>query len=131
MKKFSNLLLIALVVSIFAICSCTKSKQEKIENSWRLIRVKIDSTVNWYESWKFENDMVHMLKENTITNSMDTLYTAKYTVEAGLSKTIVSFEECEEPLYNGNWEIIKLNKEILVMLNKPPGDFVYREFVKE
>lgn len=131
MKKFSNLSLIALMIFIFTICSCTKSKQEKIENSWRLIRVKIDSTVNWYESWKFENDMVYILKENTITNSMDTLYTAKYTVDAGLSKTFVTFEECEHSLYNGIWEIIKLNKEILVMLNKPTGDFVYREFVKE
>ena len=63
MKKFSNLSLIALMISIFTICSCSKTKQEKIENSWRLIRVKIDSTVNWYESWKFENNMVHMLKK--------------------------------------------------------------------
>lgn len=131
MKYVNSLAVIILLLGAFATSSCTKMKKDKLDETWRLIRVDEDSTVSWYELWQFEGEMVYMVTRPAGGTELDTLYNAEYSVKSGLSKTIVTFQECLNTTYNGDWEVLTLNKDILVMLNRTDGEFIYREFVKE
>jgi hypothetical protein len=59
------------------------------------------------------------------------MFSAEYSVKAGLSNTILTMKNCQQPIYNGDWNVLTLNKKILIILNRTDGEFIYREFVKE
>lgn len=131
MKYFNSFVVIVLIIAAAAFSSCTKMKKDKLDEDWRLIRVDQDSTISWYEIWQFEGEMVYMVTRPTGGTTLDTLSSAKYTVKAGASKTIVTMQQCPYTLYNGDWEVLTLNKDMMVILNRTDGEFIYREFVKE
>jgi len=131
MRYLQSLLVIALLIAAMAFGSCTKMKKDKIDETWRLIRVDEDSTVTWYEMWQFEGEQVYMITRPSGGTTLDTLYSAAYTVKAGASKTIVTMTDCPNTVYNGEWQVLTLNKEMMVILNRTDGEFIYREFVKE
>lgn len=131
MKKFLNVLGVALVLSVIVLASCQKKQEDRIAETWRLIRVSVDSTVTWYEQWQFDGQNVQMVTRDTSTTSLDTIATGTYTVDAGLSKTIINMKDFSATQYNGDWEVLKLNKDIMVILNTTDGEWLYREFVKE
>ena len=131
MKYFNSFVVIVLIIAAAAFSSCTKMKKDKLDEDWRLIRVDQDSTISWYEIWQFEGEMVYMVTRPSGGTTLDTLSSAKYTVKAGASKTIVTMQQCPYTLYNGDWEVLTLNKDMMVILNRTDGEFIYREFVKE
>jgi len=131
MKYLNSFVVIALMIAAVAFGSCTKMKKDKIDETWRLIRVDQDSTVSWYELWQFEGEIVYMITRPAGGTTLDTLASAEYTVKAGASKTIITMQQCPNTTYNGDWEVLTLNKEIMVILNRTDGEFIYREFVKE
>ena len=131
MKYFNSFVVIVLIVAAAAFSSCTKMKKDKLDEDWRLIRVDQDSTISWYEIWQFEGETVYMVTRPTGGTTLDTLYSAEYTVKAGASKTTLTLQQCDNTIYNGDWEVLTLNKEMMVILNRTDGEFIYREFVKE
>jgi hypothetical protein len=131
MKYINSFVVIFLLFAAVVTSSCTKMKKDKIDETWRLIRVDEDSTVTWFELWQFEGETVYMTTRPSGGTNIDTIGSAEYEVKSGLSKTTVTFKNCSNATYNGDWEVLKLNKEIMVILNRTDGDFIYREFVKE
>ena len=131
MKYFNSFVVIVLIIAAAAFSSCTKMKKDKLDEDWRLIRVDQDSTISWYEIWQFEGETVYMVTRPTGGTTLDTLYSAEYTVKAGASKTTLTLQQCDNTIYNGDWEVLTLNKEMMVILNRTDGEFIYREFVKE
>ena len=121
-----------LIIGALVLASCQKKKEDKISDTWRLIRVSVDSTVTWYELWQFDDGYITMLKRDDGTGTLDTLGTGQYSVDAGLSKTFITMEGMGATVngYNGDWEVLKLNNDIMVILHEENG-WYYREFVKE
>ncbi|MBN2728261.1 MAG: hypothetical protein JXR53_03470 [Bacteroidales bacterium] len=123
---------VVLIIAALAFSSCQKKKEDKISETWRLIRVSVDSTVTWYELWQMDDGYITMLKRDDSTGNLDTLGTGTYTVDAGLSKTMITMEGMSDNTtqYVGDWEVLKLNDDILVILHEE-GGWYYREFVIE
>jgi hypothetical protein len=123
---------VVLIIAALAFSSCQKKKEDKISETWRLIRVSVDSTVTWYELWQMDDGYITMLKRDDSTGNLDTLGTGTYTVDAGLSKTMITMEGMSDNVtqYVGDWEVLKLNDDIMVILHEE-GGWYYREFVIE
>lgn len=123
---------VVLIIAALAFSSCQKKKEDKISETWRLIRVSVDSTVTWYELWQMDDGYITMLKRDDSTGNLDTLGTGTYTVDAGLSKTMITMEGMSDNTtqYVGDWEVLKLNDDIMVILHEE-GGWYYREFVIE
>ena len=123
---------VVLLIAALAFASCQKKKEDKISDTWRLIRVSVDSTVTWYELWQFDDGYLTILKRDEGTGNLDTLGTGTYSVDAGLSKTMIDMGGMTDVIdyYNGLWEVQKLNKDIMVILHEEDG-WYYREVVKE
>lgn len=123
---------VLVVIIALAFASCQKKKEDKISETWRLMRVSIDSTITWYELWKFDGGYLTMLKRNDSVGTLDTISTGTYVVDAGLSNTYVTIGAMEDVVnyYNGKWQVLKLNDDILTILNEETG-WYYREFIKE
>lgn len=127
MKNF----ILILVVSFFFF-ACEKKKQEKIQESWRLIRLSKDSLVTWYEVWQFNDGVVRMIKKNNPDTPIDTTDAGKYKLYVKLDRTYVDMEGLQIFYkYNGQWIVLKLNDEILIMLYDNGENWFYREFVRE
>lgn len=131
MRQIKNLSVLVILFAAFSLASCTKAKEDKLGETWRLVMMEEDSTVTWFELWQFDGENLMITKRIEGTTNMDTLATATYSVKAGLSKTIVTVNDCNYELYNGDWEVLTLNKDMLVILNRTDGEFTYREFMKE
>jgi len=123
---------VVLIIAALGFASCQKKKEDKISDTWRLLRVSVDSTVTWYELWQMDDGYITMLKRNDTTTTLDTLGTGQYTVDAGLSKTFITMEGMSDDVnnYNGDWEVLQLKNDIMVILHEE-GGWYYREFVKE
>ncbi len=123
---------IVVLIAALGFASCQKKKEDKISETWRLIRVSVDSTVTWYELWQMDDGYLTMLKRDDGTGNLDTVGTGQYVVDAGLSKTVVNMEGMSDNVnyYNGQWEVLKMNNDILILLHEE-GGWYYREFVKE
>ncbi len=111
--------------------SCTKRQEDRIAETWRLIRVDVDSTITWYELWQFDGESVIRMTRDSASSNLDTLDQGLYSVQSGLSKTIITVQDFTNTSFNGDWEVLKLNKEIMVILNTTDGGWLYREFVIE
>jgi hypothetical protein len=131
MRQISIVSAIVVLVAAFSLASCTKAKEDKLGETWRLVLMEEDSTVTWLELWQFDGEKLMITKRPEGSTNLDTLAVGTYSVKSGLSKTIVTVNDCNYDLYNGDWEVLTLNKEMLVMLNRTDGDFIYREFMKE
>lgn len=131
MKYFNSFVVFALIIAGIAFSSCTKMKKDKLDETWRLIRVDQDSTISWYELWQFEGEKVYITSRPAGGTTLDTVASAEYSVKTGASKTILTMQQSTYSLYNGDWEVLTLNKEMMVILNRTDGEFIYREFIKE
>ncbi|HPB01591.1 MAG TPA: hypothetical protein PLZ67_01430 [Bacteroidales bacterium] len=131
MKYFNSFVVITFIIAGITLSSCTKMKKDKLDETWRLVRVDQDSTISWFELWQFEGEMVYMTTRPSGGTTIDTLYSAEYTVKSGVSKTTVTMQQCANAAYNGDWDVLTLDKDMLVILNRTDGEFIYREFIKE
>ncbi len=131
MKNILKTSFLLLIISV-AFISCQKKKEIQVDNTWRLIKVAVDTNVTWYEAWKFDNGDITILKKDNTDNDIDTIGNGKYTVVAKLSKSIITMREMHgvtKP-YNGDWKILKLNDDVMIILNQDNG-WYYREFIKK
>ena len=109
----------------------------------------IDNVNSTYqETWVFFDDgKLNIYKDADWQSSTQFDSTARYMVNARFRKTYIRIEEASIDYYNGAWEIIKLNKKVMMMVKRPPftrvdvqsygginidrlGGLLFREFVK-
>lgn len=130
MKKYLyGVLTISLIVLLN---SCQDKQEDKMKQSWRLIKIDRNTYVDYHQIWDFDGTNMTIIDVNDTSGVTDTLDSGTYTVDAGLSKTMMEVEGFAYEELNGSWEILSLNEDILIMLNDPPGSiWNYREFVKE
>lgn len=129
MKKLTSLSLLIAIIASLAFISCQKKKEDKLAETWRLVKISKDTLVDYYETWNFDGSNVLITRQNDVINTLDTLCNGTYDVDAKLSKTFINMESMANTAYNGKWQILTLNNDILIMLNESNGNWIYREFV--
>lgn len=132
MKKLFKISLLIFFAASFVFCSCEKKKLEKLENDWRLIRVdSLMSQISWYETWQFNEGKIEMLKRADSVDHISNVGSGVYSLKTKNTKTFVEIDSLAPNLdLNGEWQVLTLNKEILVIVREEPL-WKYREFVLE
>jgi hypothetical protein len=109
--------------------SCKKQRIEKIEDSWKLVKVSKVREVTHHEIWQFEDDRMLIIQYPVETNLPDTICDGTYNIKVGLSKTFINTSGLSDERYNGQWRVIKVNSDILILFKKDTY-WLYREFVR-
>lgn len=128
--KYSILFYIVVVFVLIIGLSCKKAKVDKIETTWKLIKISETQFTDNFEVWDFQGGGFYRLGQLDTLPDLDTLDFGEYEVDAGLTKTELVITECSDIIYNGNWHIMKLRSDRMVILNNRDNLFIYREFEK-
>jgi hypothetical protein len=129
MKKISIVVVLFSLSAIFF--SCEKKKEKLIQHNWRLIKLSKDTLVTWYESWEFSDGTLKILKKENPNATIDTIDIGHYDIYMKWDKTYMDIKDLNYTYYNDTWYVLKLNKEILILLLYTNGKWAYREFVLE
>lgn len=130
MKKCCSLVLTVSIILL--IYSCQDKQEDRMKQSWKLVKIDRNTFVDYHQVWDFDGTNMYIIDINDTSGVTDTIDYGSYSLDAGLSKTMMEIKDCAHEELNGNWEILTLNEDILIMLNDPPGSvWNYREFVKE
>jgi hypothetical protein len=149
MKNHSSAFLaLAIFLSSFYLSSCKKENlfrseseiRKSLKGTWNLIPIpKYDTIKNpdgsYYtslhvENWTFSDARVDIVR-NTLTGS------SSFTVHTTATKAEVKLEGVTLPLeperYNGTWQIVRLDDDILSIANDKEGTsgIIYFEFTKK
>lgn len=125
----------SLFFSIIVFISCTKEKeQEKITGSWSKVFLRADEAGNTL-IWTFdENNNLYSTKYSSDTTILDT---ASFVIDKDFPSTFyIDFTGLKEE-EDGRYQVIKLNKTILVLERiaypdgKKEGAYLWKEFVKK
>jgi len=111
----------------FAFFSCSKSTDDKLTGIWKVVNVVHINDTTSVEKWQFDHD--GNLKIYFYTNSSGSSLprlVLKYKV---VSYRKLSISSNDSVSFTQNWQIIKLNKEILIM-TCVNGGLEQKEFVK-
>lgn len=126
-KNYVPVLLIFLIV--LGGCS-KKKKEEKIEGTWEMVDL-IDPPDN-NELWVFENP--NTLRRIRLTDSLPPagIDTGEYSIEVKLFKTFVNISGLTDSFgLNGKWEVVKVNKKIMILVYVEKAGLLQREFIKK
>jgi hypothetical protein len=130
MKKAYVLLATVLVIICFT-TSCKKQRQDKLEDTWQLVKISRNTPANLFELWDFSGGNFTRLTQQVDSISiLDTIDSGNYSVEGGLFSPVIKITDCSEIIYNGDWKVRKLKSNIMIILNDRDNLFLYREFVK-
>ncbi len=116
-------------IMIFTLSSCEKQKQEKIEQSWKLVKVSKIHEVTYHEVWDFEGGVVTMIQHSVDTTGVDTVCTGNYDIEKTLTRTYINTSQMTNTLYNGKWRVLEVNNDIMILHKHDDISWLYREFV--
>jgi len=128
MKKFSIFFVLSM---IFVFFSCEKKKQDLIQNNWRLIKLSKDTLITWYEAWEFSEGNLKIVKKESPSATIDTIDLGHYNLYMKWDRTYMDISDLSYNYYNDTWYVLKLNKDILILLLYTNGKWAYREFVVE
>ena len=127
-KNFLSVLLILLII----LGGCSKKKERKIEGTWEMVDI-IDPPDN-KEQWVFEKPGT--LRRIRLTDSLPPsgLDTGEYNIQVKLFKTLLNISGLVDfngsPGLNGKWEVVKVNKNILILVYVEETGLLQREFIK-
>lgn len=147
-------LLVRLLIFTFVtiwLLGCAGRDEKDIQGKWKVENVG-DITSTYIEFWTFKEDGGDLIinKDADPGNGFNTPIndTCRYYINARLRKTFVHIENCIIPYYNGDWQIIHLNKSIMMIVinsavsnqanqgyggsaSAMSGGLLFREFTKQ
>jgi len=124
-KNYVPVLLILLIV----LGGCKKKKEKKIEGTWEMVDL-IDPPDN-KEQWIFEKPST--IRRIKLTDSLPPagIDTGEYSVQVKLFKTFLNVSGLTGSFgFNGKWEVIKLNKKVMILVFHEETGLLQREFIK-
>ncbi|SRR6056297_2795987 len=128
MKKYFLFPFIVLFFLVFP--SCQKSINENITGRWEKVDVtQIDpSTVSF---WDFDSGklIIYRAPANDPA-AVSIVDSAFYAISGNPLKSKLVLFDAGNDLYNGEWDIVKLNDEELILNLDIEGGVLFEEFVK-
>ena len=124
-KNYVPVLLILLIV--LGGCSPIR-KEKKIEGTWEMVDI-IDPPNN-KEQWVFEKPTLRRVK---LTDSLPPagIDTGEYSIQVKFFKTFLNVSGLTGSFgFNGKWEIVKLNKKVMIIVFFEETGLLQREFIK-
>ena len=120
-----------LLILLIVLGGCGKKKKEKkIEGTWEMVDL-IDPPDN-NEQWIFEESGT--LRRIRLTDSLPPagIDTGEYSIEVKLFKTFVNISGLTGSFgLNGKWEVVKVNKKIMILVFDEGTGLMQREFIKK
>ena len=128
LRKFQFLL----AVIVLAITGCQKEEllmsedkiESQLENTWQ----RVEMTQTSYDiQWKFSDGKLYLYKKDVL------LAEGNYSVNTSVTKVKIDVSGFPEPGYdymNGNWQVVQLDDEVLVIAQKYHGGTYQQEFTR-
>ncbi|MCK9612604.1 MAG: hypothetical protein PHR81_06555 [Bacteroidales bacterium] len=134
MKKFFvQFLLLFVSFCFFTYISCTKSSVEnKLQGKWKYVNVENFYDTTYVEDWEFKSggELIIHYRDLQWMGNPDTVveYKGFYSMDSYEKFTVSGIENPHLPYYNCQWEIVKMNNNILMIVNNVEGGLYFREF---
>lgn len=116
-----------IILMLFLASSCQKNKNFKINDVWKKIDVTNNPIDKEQEIWDMKNgnlSILSRLKDGNYENKNG----GKYFIKSGLSSTILVVENCPNNKYNGEWTVVELNTDFMVICMRTNDGLQYLEF---
>ncbi len=114
---------IPILFSVTLLFACTNQREELIKGSWQKIESKEMDVITY---WEFDNQN-NVYKIVYSGNGIDTIGQGNYIIK---NKVLTIAGNSNMPYFYGDWEIHKLNDEVMVLLFTDSG-LEYYEFLKD
>lgn len=130
--KHSLIILTAFIILIAVFSSCKKSTESKLIGKWKWVNVYDTKDTLVVEDWEFKSNGDLIIKHRDPGLGVDSIETwnSKFYMESYRKFTISGMENEHLPQYNATWEIVKLKKDILMIVNDKAQGLYFREFYK-
>jgi hypothetical protein len=113
--------------------SCKKIKQNRLDKEWKYIDIVMqDVVIPYHEVWHFKKDGTLFVYRYSKTQLSEKTIFGKgpYKLKKKMFDNYTLEIEDIGSLYDGKWEVIKLNKnELTILLDEYP-DWKYRTFTQ-
>ena len=121
-----------LAVIVLTIAGCQKEEflmseskiESQLQNTWQ--RVDMTQTSSGVQ-WKFNEGKLYLIKNGSALAEGD------YSVDASVTKVKIDISGFPDPGYeymNGNWQVIQLDEDVLVVAQKYHGGTFQQEFTR-
>jgi hypothetical protein len=131
MKTFlRNLKYLFLITGIIFFFSCKKSTENKLEGTWKMIKIyNINDTLN-IERWDFASDgKLNIFNDVNGVVASNPRFVCRYYAKS-YRKLVIEPLDANAPIeYCREWKIAKLRKDILIITYES-GGLVQKEFEK-
>lgn len=125
----------SLLFIVAFLAGCSKAQTlVKILGTWEMVNVT-DVDSDTMESWVFDVDDVLVVNQyNKYTpDSITAHWEGEYEVRVKIYKKFVKVKGFSGGMdyMNGDWEIVKCNKNVLILVNDRQGGLIIKEFTKK
>jgi len=116
-----------IILILFLASSCQKDKLFKINDVWKKIDVTNNPIDKEQEIWDMKNgnlSILSRLKDGNYENKNG----GKYFIKSALGSTFLIVENCPNEKYNGEWTVVELNTDYMVICMRTNDGLQYLEF---
>ncbi len=129
MKKLLTIISFSCILA--ALASCNKDAEE-FNGRWQLTTAPV-TAYDYF--WSFEQTdtkegFITIYTTDTVTGESDTCSTGDFFIKNSVVTVGAPVAFCQWSTYDGEWEILKLDKEFMTLIRYLPRGTIYLEFVK-
>jgi hypothetical protein len=133
MKNYSFFVFIVFCSALILLASsCKKTKQMRLQDVWKYVEEKKEIEQTHYEVWDFRSDGTLVVTKRAYRDLYDRTIIGRGPYQLK-KKSFDAYKiqiDSIGNLYNGEWEVVALNKDELTILLEEPYIWKYRTFAK-
>ncbi len=127
-KFFKKSLLFSFIFTIAIFSNCKKLEQGQLIGTWEYINLYDINSPN-IQRWTFyKNGNLSVVTNNTAQPQFSYTMLGNYKVIYRIKNTVVKISDLSQGEFNVNWEIRKLNEDVLVLFSNVNGNYLLKEF---
>jgi hypothetical protein len=129
MKKYFTFLIIN--IALLSLFSC-KEKAQDFNGTWELITAPVTGFDYFWELHDTDNKegLVSIYMVDTLNGTVDTCSKGDFFVKNNVITIGAPIAFCEWTVYDGEWDVHRLNGQFMTLIRYLPRGTIYLEFAK-
>ncbi|MFO7977108.1 MAG: hypothetical protein R6U64_00495 [Bacteroidales bacterium] len=129
-KAIVNIILLFALQLTFT--ACQKNYEPMVEGIWDEVMVGDIDTIKPQE-WHFIENEIHIYsyRDNEEPKELHKRDSGKYILRNTIKGLYMRMAEMNDQRYNNDWEVMKLEKQRMIISVEVPGEVIYKEFTKQ
>lgn len=125
--------LLSMGIAVFLLTfsfACKKHTEDILSGTWEVVNVE-DIYAPHTDEWEFNDGALTMYRRSKANTSDAVIHdSGVYLFESTPIKSTIRLFDTSNEIWNGNWNVVKLNDENMVIQLDIVGGVLYKEFVK-